>query len=127
MGTIETKISFHRLQNLLDDVIAFIANTVCFGRFWVKMLDGDENSYPFVLQLFIEVADVLPFATYREFDGKFKTRGHEYMANALITYLFNIFSLFATHTKLPKAVRRVKHDNTMDPQCFRMPVMIHKK
>ena len=114
-------------QETVDDVIAFIANTVCFGRFWVKMNDGDENTYPFVLQLFIQVADVLSSATYREFDGKFKTGGHEYMAHTLITYLFNIFSLFVTHAKLPKAVRRVKHDNTMDPQCFRMPVMIHKK
>ena len=62
-------------QETVDDVIAFIANIVCFGRFWVKMVDGDENSYPFVLQLFIEVADVLSSATYREFDGKFKTGG----------------------------------------------------
>ena len=58
---------------------------------------------------------MLSSATYREFDGKFKTCGHEYMDHTLIAYLFNIFSLFVTHAKLPKAVRRVKHDGSMDP------------
>ena len=111
----------------MEDVIAFITNTVCFGRFWVQMTECDENTYPFVLQLFISVADVLSSATYREFDGKFKTGGHEYLSHTLIAYMFNIFSLFVTHAKLPKVVRRVKHDGSMDPQCFRMLVTIHKK
>ena len=57
------------------------------------MTEGTENIYPFVLQLFIQVADVLSSATYHEFDGKFRTGGHEYMAHTLIEYLFNIFSI----------------------------------
>ena len=84
-------------QETLEDVIAFIANTVCFGRFWVKMIEGDESTYPFVFQLLIQVADVLSSVTYFEFDGKAKTGSHEYMAHTLITYLLNISSLFVTH------------------------------
>ena len=61
-------------------------------RFWVHMATTNSKSYPFVIQLFVEVADVLSSADYREFDGKFLD-GHEYMAHILITYLFNIFSL----------------------------------
>ena len=114
-------------QETVDDVIAFIANTVCFGRCLVKMVEGDERIFPFVLQLFIQVVDVLSFASYREFDRKFNTGGHEYMAHTLIAYLFNILSLFIKHAKLPKSVRRVKHDDSVDPQCFHAPVMIQQK
>ena len=86
----------------------------------------DEVNFPFVLKLFVEVTDVLSSIPYLVYDEKFQRGGHEYMSQTLITYLFNIFSLFATHVKLPKAVSRVKHGGTMDLQCFRMPVSIHK-
>ena len=70
--------------------------------------------------------DVLLSATYSDFNEKFKTGGHEYMAQTLIAYMFNILSLFLPHAKLLNVVRRVKHIGTMDPQCFRIPMMIYK-
>ena len=36
-------------QETVKYIIAFIANTVCFDRFWVYTTEGDENTYPFVL------------------------------------------------------------------------------
>ena len=92
-------------------MIAFIANTVCFGRFWVKMVEGDETTFPFVLQLFIQMVYAFSFATYHEFDRNFTTEGYEYMAHTLIAYLLKNFSLFVKHTKLPNLVRLLK---TMD-------------
>ena len=61
-----------------------------FARFWVQMDTTDCKSYPFVMQLFVEVANVLSTAEYREFDGKFLD-GYEYMAHTLITYLLASF------------------------------------
>ena len=113
-------------EEMVEDVIVFIANTVCFDRFGIQMTEGDENAYSFVLQFFIQMLDVLLSATYSDFNEKFKTGGHEYMAQTLITYVFNILSLFLPHAKLLNAVQRVKNIGTMDPRCFRMPMMIHK-
>ena len=79
-----------------------------------------------MLQFLIKVADVLTSETYREFNGMFKTGSYEYIIHFRIMYLFNMYS-FVTHTKLPKVVRRVKHDGPCDSQYFHMPEMIRKK
>ena len=79
------------------------------------MVEGDETPFLFVLQPFIQASDVLASATYREFNGKFKTEANKYMAHTLVVYLFNTVLLFVRHAKLPKAVCRVKYDGSCDP------------
>ena len=86
----------------------------------------DTKSYPFVLQLLVEVADILSSAEYREFDGKFGG-GQEFMAHTLIAYVFNIFSLFVKTTKTPAVTRHAKACNELNPEYLKMPVMIQKK
>ena len=55
-------------QDILDDVLTFIANVVVFARFQVQMYTTNCKAYPFVIQLLIEVTDVLSPADYSEFD-----------------------------------------------------------
>lgn len=99
---------------------------VFFGRFCVKMESDDETTYPFVLRLMVYVADVLSSVIYREFDGKFRTGSYEYMTHTLISYLFNIVSLFVKHVKLSQRLRCFKYDGSFDPQHFHIPMMIQK-
>ena len=97
-----------------------------FARFWVQMNTTDCKSYPFVMQLFVEVANVPSSADYREFDRKF-LGGHEYTAHILITYLFSIFSLFVRVAKIPAVIRHAKVTNELDMTHLRRSAMIHKK
>lgn len=91
-----------------------------------KMGIDNTKSYPFVLHLFVEVADVLSSAEYREFAGNI-LGGHEYMAHTLITYLFNIFYLFVKVVELPADIRYVKVCNELDMKHVKMPIMIQRK
>ena len=86
----------------------------------------DVKSYPFVLQLLVEVADILSSAEYREFDGKFGG-GHEFMAHTFIAYVFNIFSLFVETAKTPAVTRHPKACNELKSEYLKMPMMIQKK
>ena len=97
-----------------------------FTRFWVRMGIDDVKSYPFVLQLLVEVADILSSAEYREFDEKFGG-GHEFMAHILIADVFNIFSLFVKTTKTPAVTRHAKAYNELMPEYLKMPMMIQKR
>ena len=112
-------------HDTLDDVLTFIANVMVFVRFWVRMDANDPKSYPFVIQPFVDVADILSSVEYREFDWKF-LGGHEYMAHTLIIY-FNISSLFVRVAKVPAVIRHTKVTNEVGMTHLRMSVMIHKK
>ena len=113
-------------QETVDDVLCLISNLFVFTRFWVRMDIDDTKSYPFVLQLLVEVADILSSAEYRDFDGKFGG-GHEFMAHTLIAYVFNIFSLFVKTAKTPAVTRHARACNEMKPEHLKMPIMIQKK
>ena len=86
----------------------------------------DVQLYPFVLQLLVEVADILASVEYRECDGKF-VGWHEFMAHTLITYVFNIFSLFVKVTKTSAVTRHSKACNELKLDYMRIPVMIQKR
>ena len=112
-------------QETIDDVIALIANLFAFTRFWVRMDINDLESYPFVLQLLVEIANVISTREYRKLDDSF-VGGHEFMAHTLIAYVFNIFSLFVKAAKTPAVTRQVRDTNTMKVETVKMPIMIHK-
>ena len=67
----------------IDDILYLIANLFVFTRFWTRMDINDVQSYPFVLQLLVEVTDILLSVEYRDFDGNF-IGGHEFMIHTLI-------------------------------------------
>ena len=110
----------------IDDILYLIANLFVFTRFWTRMDINDVQSYPFVLQLLVEVTDILLSVEYRDFDGNF-IGGHEFMVHTLIAYVFNIFSLFVKAAKTPVVTRHAKACNELKPNYLRMPVMIQKK
>ena len=112
-------------QETVDDVLCLISNLFVFTRFWVRMDIDDVRSYPFVFQLLVEVVDILSFAEYRKFDGKFGG-GHEFMAHTLIACVFDIFSLFVKTAKTPAITCHVKACNELKPEYLKMPVMIQK-
>ena len=113
-------------QETVDDVLCLISNLFVFARFWVRMNIDDTKSYPFVLQLLVEVADILLSAEYRDFFGKFGG-GHEFMAHTLIADVFGIFSLFVKAAKTPAVTRHARACNGLKPEYLKMPVMIQKK
>ena len=82
----------------------------------------DVQSHPFVPQLHVEVVDILSSAEYREFDEKF-VGGHKFMTHTLITYVFNIFSLFVKAAKTPAITRHAKACNELKPGYLRIPIM----
>ena len=86
----------------------------------------DVQSYQFVLQLLVEVADIISSAEYRDFDGNFGG-GHEFMAHTLIAYVFNIFSLFVKTAKTPVVTRHTKACNELQPKYLKILVLIQKR
>ena len=111
-------------QETLDDVIAFISNIVIFARYFVKMSKDDKEEQPYFVQLIIEVADFLSSAEYMNFHDKFK-RGTTYMPHTLITYIFNIFSIFIKMAKNPKVIRKFKVENIIDPKEIKIGCIMH--
>ena len=83
----------------------------------------DIQSYPFVLQLLAEVANILSSVEYRDFDGKF-VGGHEFMAHTLIAYVFNNFSLFVKAVKTPTVTCHAKACNELKLDYLRTLVII---
>ena len=104
-------------QNTLDDVITFISNIVTFAKFWVK----DE---PLVIQTLVELADYLSSAEFRSFDEKFRDN-HNYMAHTLVTYIFNIFSIFVKMAKNPKICRKFQIENVIERREIRLAGIMH--
>ena len=55
------------------------------------------------------------------FHDKFK-KGATYMPHTLITYIFNIFSVFIKMAKNPKVIRKFKVENIIDPKEIKIGV-----
>ena len=58
------------------------------------------------------------------FHDKFK-RGTTYMPHTLITYIFNIFSIFIKMAKNPKVIRKFKVENIIDPKEIKIGCIMH--
>ena len=112
-------------QDNLDDFIAFCANIVALSRFLAKMDEKDDSSQPLIVQMILEIADVVSAAEYKKFEEKHKGEVL-YMTHTLITYVFNIFSVFIKMAKNPTVVRKFKIDNTIDPKGVKIALMMHK-
>ena len=111
-------------QETLDDVIAFISNIIVFARYFVKMSKDDKDEQPYFIQLIIEMADFLSSAEYMKFHEQFK-KGTPYMPHTLITYIFNIFSIFIKMAKNPKVIRKFKVENIIDPKEIKIGCIMH--
>jgi len=112
-------------QETLDDFIAFCANIIALSRFLVKTNEKDDSSQPLIVQMILEIADVVSAAEYRKFEDKHKDEVL-YMTHTLITYVFNIFSVFIWMAKNPTVVRKFKIDNAIDPKGVKIALMMHK-
>ena len=120
-SSIRKEIFIKGRQDTLEDVIAFIANISVFARFWIKM---DNDKQPLLIQLITELADFLSSSEYKSFHDKFKTC-KVYMPHTLITYIFNIVSIFIKMAKTPQVTRKFKITNTVDHKEVKMAIMMH--
>ena len=111
-------------QETLDDVIAFISNIIIFARYFVKMSKDNKDEQPYFIQLIIEMADFLSSAEYMKFHEQFK-KGTVYMPHTLITYIFNIFSIFIKMAKNPKVIRKFKVENIIDSKEIKIGCIMH--
>ena len=64
-------------------------------------------------------------AEYKKFDDKHKD-DIVYMTHTLITYVFNIFSIFVKMAKNPNIVRKFKINNNIDPKGVKIALMMHR-
>ena len=110
-------------QNSIEDIITFIANIVVFCRFWVKSTPNNLNDYPYVIQMFIEIADFLSSQEYSTFNDKFRSEA-PHMYHTLVCYIFNIFSTFVKMAKNPTTVRKLKIENTINFKEVRIGQMM---
>ena len=89
------------------------------------MKNDDENSTePLLIQLISEVADFLSSSEYKSFHDKFKDC-KVFMPHTLITYIFNIASIFIKMAKTPQVMRKFKVTNTVDHKEIRMAILMH--
>ena len=86
-------------QNSIEDVITFIANIQVYSRFWVKITANDLSNYPYVIQMFIDIADFLSSSKYTKFNDKNRLEA-PHMYHTLVCYIFNIFSTFVKMAKI---------------------------
>ena len=59
-----------------------------------------------------------------KFHEQFK-KGTPYMPHTLITYIFNIFSIFTKMAKNPKVIRKFKVENIIDPKEIKIGCIMH--
>ena len=111
-------------QHSIEDIITFIANIQVYSRFWVKITTNDLNDYPYVIQMFIDVANFLSSSEYIKFDDKYRIQA-PYMYHTLVCYIFNIFSTFVRMAKNPINVRKLKIENTIDIKELRVGQLMH--
>ena len=112
-------------QETMEDVLAFIANIIVFVRFWVKMDLNKGDQQPLLVQLFMELSDFLSSSEFVQFNEKFKAT-KIYMPHTLITYIFNIFSIFIKMAKNPHVVCKFKIENTIDAKEVKIAKMMHE-
>ena len=119
-SSIRKEIFIKGRQETLEDVITFIANINVFARFWIKM---DNDTQPLLIQLLNDTADFLSSAEYKSFHDKFKTC-KVYMPHTLITYIFNIVSIFIKMAKTPQVTRKFKITNTVEHKEVKMAILM---
>ena len=119
-SSIRKEIFLKGRQESLEDVITFIANITVFARFWIKM---NDDTQPLMIQLLTEIADILSSAEYKVFHDKFK-KCKVYMPHTLISYIFNIVSIFIKMAKTPQVTRKFKITNTVDHKEIKMAIMM---
>ena len=88
------------------------------------MSKDNKDEQPYFIQLIIEMADFLSSAEYMKFHEQFK-KGTVYMPHTLITYIFNIFSIFIKMAKNPKVIRKFKVENIIDPKEIKIGCIMH--
>ena len=120
-SSIRKEIFIKGRQETLEDVITFITNIVIYARFWIKM---DNDTQPLLIQLISEVADFLSSSEYKSFHEKFK-KCKEFMTHTLITYIFNIASIFIKMAKTPQVIRKFKVSNIVDHKEVKMVILMH--
>ena len=86
-------------QESIDDVASFIGNIMIFARFWIKMTENTP-SQPTIIQMMIEIADQISSGEYRAFNDKYIV-SNNYMHHTLVSYIFNISSIFICMAKNP--------------------------
>ena len=102
-------------QEVLDDCITFIANIIVFTRFWVEMDINDDTSQALIIQMFVEIVDLISSPEYRAPDDKLKDETI-FMTHTLISYIFNMFSVFVKMAKNPHVIRKFMVENTINPK-----------
>ena len=73
----------------MDDVIAFIANVIIFGRFEVWIDNDDLKSYLFILQLLVKAVEILSSSEYRDCDGKVLVDMNTWATSSLNPFLIS--------------------------------------
>ena len=111
-------------QENLNDVLSFISNIVIYTRFWVTMSPTDTEDQPYIIQLLVDIADYLSSAEFTSFYEKYKQM-HLYMPHTLITYIFNIFSVFIKMAKNPHNVRKFKIENMISAKDLKIAGIMH--
>ena len=69
--------------------------------------------------MYTEVADLISTSDYRAFNEKFIAT-KRYMPHTIVSYLFNIGSIFTRMAKNPNIVRRFKIEGVIDPDEIRL-------
>jgi len=110
-------------QDLLEDVVALLANVMVLGRFWVKFMETDVSTYPYVLRQLVGLADVLASAKFRAFAATMKGVC-PYLAHTLIVNIFNIFNGFVELAKNPHVIREIKATGKIDTKHVKVPLLI---
>ena len=109
-------------QETLDDVISFIGNITVFARFWSK-IPKDETSQPMLIQLILEIADFLSSSDFKNFYEHFKA-DKLYMPHTIISYLFNISSIFIKMAKNPNVIRRFKVEGIINHEEIKIAIIM---
>ena len=112
-------------QNTINDILAFISNIIVYARFRVKIDKEDTNEMPYIIQMLVIITDFLSSIEYVTFDNKYR-KNCKYMSHTLVSYMFNIFSIFVKMAKNPHVVRKFKISNTIDQKETRIGQIMYK-
>ena len=75
-------------------------------------MEEDSSTHPLVIQMINEVADLISAAEFREFYELHNTAAN-WIPRTIVSYLFNIFSIFVKAAKNPHTIRRYKIENVI--------------
>ena len=109
-------------QDTIRDAISFISNIIAFARFWIKMSD-DPHDQPALITTLIEISDYISASEFHSFASRhISTR--PYIPHTIISYVYNIISIYVTMAKNPKTIRKLKYDNDIDGKELKMSTII---